>query len=71
VGALYGRYLFGDNCRPQIESVKLSKGHASTPIATGLMVSATTSFGQDDAGRIYVTSLSGPVYRLVPDVGTY
>src|SRR5207237_8796441 len=27
--SLYGRYLFGDFCRPQIESVKLSRGRAT------------------------------------------
>ena len=63
--ALYGRYLFGDNCRPQIESVKLRRGHASGLRASGLEVSATSSFGEDASGRIYITSLNGPVYRLV------
>jgi glucose/arabinose dehydrogenase len=62
--SLYGRYLFGDYCRPQIESVKLSGGHAGGLEATGLNVSATSSLGQDAAGHIYVTSLSGPVYRI-------
>jgi glucose/arabinose dehydrogenase len=64
--SLYGRYLFGDYCRPQIESVALSHGHAGAPEATGLRVSATSSFGQDAAGHMYVTSLDGPVYRIVP-----
>ena len=62
---LYGRYLFGDNCRPQIESVNLRRGHASGLRASGLEVSATSSFGEDASGRIYITSLNGPVYRLV------
>jgi glucose/arabinose dehydrogenase len=62
---LYGRYLFGDNCRPQIESVKLSRGHARSLRTTGLNVSGTTSFGQDARGRIYISSLAGPLYRIV------
>jgi glucose/arabinose dehydrogenase len=62
--SLYGRYLFGDYCRPQIESVKLSRGHASGLRATGLNVSATSSLGQDARGHIYITSLNGPVYRI-------
>ena len=62
---LYGRYLFGDNCRAQIESVKLTRGHASGLRPTGLNVSATSSFGEDALGRIYIASLDGPVYRLV------
>jgi glucose/arabinose dehydrogenase len=64
LGSLYGRYLFGDFCRPQIESVKLRRGHASGPRATGLQVSALSSIGQDASGHIYLTSLDGPVYRI-------
>jgi glucose/arabinose dehydrogenase len=62
--SLYGRYLFGDFCRPQIESVKLRRGQASGLDATGLQVSALTSMGQDASGHIYLTSLEGPVYRV-------
>jgi glucose/arabinose dehydrogenase len=62
--SLYGRYLFGDNCRSQIESVNLTRGHAAGRRATGLLVSATSSFGQDAGGHIYITSLDGPVYRV-------
>jgi len=62
--SLYGRYLFGDDCRPQIEAVTLSPGKATGLHATGLNVSATTSFGEDASGYVYITSLSGPVYRI-------
>ena len=62
--SLYGRYLFGDYCRAPIESVKLSHGRATGLRATGLEVSSTSSFGEDARGRIYITSLSGPVYRI-------
>jgi glucose/arabinose dehydrogenase len=62
--SLYGRYLFGDFCRPQIESVNLNRGHATELRATGLSVSATSSLGQDARGHIYITSLSGGVYRI-------
>jgi glucose/arabinose dehydrogenase len=62
--SLYGRYLFGDYCHPQIESVKLQNGRASGLRATGLAVSATSSLGQDASGHIYITSLDGPVYRI-------
>ncbi len=63
--ALYGRYLFGDNCKPQINSVLLSAGHARENRATGLSVSSLAAFGQDDAGHLYAVSLGGPVYRIV------
>ena len=62
--SLYGRYLFGDYCRPQIESVSLSRGGARGLHATGLNVSSTTSFGEDASGHIYIASLNGPVYRI-------
>jgi glucose/arabinose dehydrogenase len=62
---LYGRYLFGDNCKPQINSVLVSAGHARNNHATGLSVSSLSSFGQDNAGHVYAVSLAGPVYRLV------
>jgi len=65
LGSLYGRYLFGDYCRPQIESVEFHNGRAGALKATGLTVSATTSFGQDASGHIYIASLNGPVYRIV------
>jgi glucose/arabinose dehydrogenase len=61
----YSRYLFGDNCKPQINSVLLSAGRARDNHATGLSVHSLSSFGQDNAGHIYAVSLSGPVYRLV------
>ncbi len=62
---LYGRYLFGDFCHPQIESVKLSRGHSSGLKATGLSVEGTSSLGQDASGHIFVTSLQGGLYRIV------
>jgi glucose/arabinose dehydrogenase len=61
---LYGRYLFGDFCRPQIESVTLGHGRATGLRATGLEVNATSSMGEDAGGHIYITSLNGPVYRI-------
>jgi glucose/arabinose dehydrogenase len=61
---LYGRYLFGDYCRSQIESVNLNHGRPTGLHATGLSVNETSSMGEDAAGHIYITSLSGPVYRI-------
>jgi glucose/arabinose dehydrogenase len=64
IPSLYGHYLFGDNCRPQIEAVKLTRGGARGQHATGLQVTSTSSFGEDAAGHIYISSLAGPVFRL-------
>ncbi len=62
--ALYGRYLFGDYCHHQIESVRITRGRATDLRATGLNVSETSSFGEDARGHIYIASLGGTVYRL-------
>jgi glucose/arabinose dehydrogenase len=64
--SLYGRYLYEDDCKPQISSVKLSPGHARGNRRTGLSVTEMSSFGEDTRGRVYAVSLAGPVYRLAP-----
>jgi glucose/arabinose dehydrogenase len=62
---LAGRYLYGDNCNPRIYATRLTSKGAEDNRATALRVPALSSFGQDAKGRIYATSLEGPVYRLV------
>jgi glucose/arabinose dehydrogenase len=66
VPALLGRYVYGDLCKGQLRSVKLSPGQADGDAAIpGLKkIDQLASFGEDGAGRVYVVSLSGPVYRL-------
>ena len=61
---LYGRYLYGDYCRAELWSASLSPGGASGDAATGLHVSGLSSLGEDGCGRLYATSIDGPVYRL-------
>ena len=63
---VYGRYLFGDFCRGRIESARLSPGRARSVRNTSMKVESLSSFGEDARGRVYVTSLEGPVFRLVP-----
>jgi glucose/arabinose dehydrogenase len=65
--SLYGRYLYGDYCSGELRSFPAIPGKRATddrPL--GLDVPSLSSFGEDDAGRIYATSLDGPVYRLDP-----
>jgi glucose/arabinose dehydrogenase len=65
--SLYGRYLYGDYCRGELRSFVARPGEpASGDRGLGLQVDELSSFGEDSRGRIYVTSLSGPVYRLEP-----
>ncbi len=63
--ALEGRYVYADFCKGQLRAARLSAGSASGDRSLGLKkVSNLSSFGEDGLGRVYVTSLDGPVYRL-------
>ena len=64
--SLRGRYVFADFCRGRIESARLTPGRARDVRNTSLKVSSLSSFGEDAQGRVYVVSLEGPVYRIVP-----
>jgi glucose/arabinose dehydrogenase len=61
---LTGRYVYGDTCRGQIRSFRIEGGNATDDRALGVRVSNLSSFGEDARGRVYLTSLDGPVYRL-------
>ncbi len=66
LASLQGRYLYGDFCSGQLRSFLPAPGRARDDRPLGLDVPQLSSFGQDDQGRIYATSLEGPVFRLVP-----
>ncbi len=61
---LYGRYVYGDFCRGRINVATLHARRRARPRPTGLRVALLSSFGEDGCGRVYATSLNGPVYRL-------
>jgi glucose/arabinose dehydrogenase len=63
---LDGRYLYADLCEGQLRSLVPHLKHAGDDRKLGLHVSIPSSFGEDDQHRLYVASLEGPVYRLVP-----
>jgi glucose/arabinose dehydrogenase len=60
-----GRYVYGDLCRGVLQTAVLSPRRARNKTDRDLKVSQLSSFGEDARGRVYATSLSGPVYRLV------
>ncbi|MBS1871551.1 MAG: PQQ-dependent sugar dehydrogenase [Actinobacteria bacterium] len=64
--ALDGRYVYGDYCQGDLLTAKLRQNGASERRPLDLHVDALSSFGEDDAGHVYVVSLNGPVYRLDP-----
>jgi hypothetical protein len=61
---LYGRYVYGDYCKGELWSAALSAGGAAGDAAVGPRVTGLSSLGEDGCGRIYATSIDGPVYRL-------
>jgi hypothetical protein len=61
---LAGEYVYGDYCLGRIRAVRLGPGSARGDHSLGLRVSQLSSFGEDAGGRVYATSLDGPVYRL-------
>ena len=66
VPGLYGRYVYGDYCKGELRSARLSAGRAAGDSAIpGLKtIEALDSFGEDAAGRVYVVSQAGDVYRF-------
>ena len=65
LSAWRGRYVYGDLCRGVLQTAVLSTGRARSKQDRKLEVDRLSSFGEDAQGRVYVTSLGGPVYRLV------
>lgn len=59
-----GRYFYGDYCSGIVWSVTVSGGKVSTPRREPFQVENLTSFGQDNAGEVYLVSHSGTIYRL-------
>ena len=65
--SLYRRYLYGDFCVGELRSFTARPGRqAADDRRLGVDVPQLSSFGEDNRGRIYATSLNGPVYRLAP-----
>lgn len=65
LGDLYGRYLYGDYCNPELRSFVPGLPSASGDRGEGIDVPNLVSFGEDSCGRIYTVSELGQVSRLV------
>jgi glucose/arabinose dehydrogenase len=63
--ALRGRYLYADAYKGRLRSFVPHRHRGKRDRALGVRVDHPSSFGKGAQGRIYVTSLDGPVYRLV------
>jgi len=64
IPALRGRYLYGDFGSGTIWSLRVVKGKATEKRRESIRVESLSSFGEDAAGELYATSLSGTVYRI-------
>ena len=61
VPALEGTYVFGDYCSGEVFGLR--KGARSVVLDTDLLIS---SFGEDEAGELYVVDHQGAIYRIQP-----
>jgi glucose/arabinose dehydrogenase len=66
IPALQGRYVYADYCAGRLQTARLRLPRARDRRALNLTVPGVTSFGEDLAGRVYVVSQQGPVYRIDP-----
>jgi glucose/arabinose dehydrogenase len=64
---LAGRLIYADYCAGEVRSLNPDAAGVPNPTdaPTGLEVNGPTSFGEVARGRVYVTSHSGPVSRIV------
>ncbi|MDQ2629963.1 MAG: PQQ-dependent sugar dehydrogenase [Actinomycetota bacterium] len=66
LAGLRGRYVYADLCEGELRVLTPGLKRARGDRKLGLRVETPSSFGEDQRGRLYVASLEGPVYRLVP-----
>jgi glucose/arabinose dehydrogenase len=66
LGGLRGRYVYADLCEGELRSLVPHLKRASGNRRLGLQVQSPSSFGEDGRHRLYVASLEGAVFRLIP-----
>jgi glucose/arabinose dehydrogenase len=62
--SIAGEYLFTDLCANELRTIQLPSGADGTDL--GVSVASPSSFGEGEAGQIYVVSLNGRVSALEP-----
>jgi glucose/arabinose dehydrogenase len=63
--ALAGAYLFSDYCSGTIWAIDASVDETRNPTVVGESHRSISSFGEDEAGEVYVTDLNGELLRIV------
>lgn len=65
--AIQGTYFYADFCAGFVRSFRLNNGSAIERTEWPLLAAPSiSSFGQDGLGELYLTTLSGTVFRIVP-----
>ena len=64
---MVGAYLYGDNCRPNIDGIVQRDGRAVAERDMGITVPGLTTFGEDLKGELYVAAIGGTIYKLAGD----
>jgi glucose/arabinose dehydrogenase len=68
IPALQGTYFYSDFCSGWVRSFRLSGGAVAEEREwPALQAGNVTSFGQDDAGELYILTSGGSVHRIVED----
>ena len=64
---LVGAYVYSDNCNSTIRAVRLARdGTVELTRDLGVGTDGVTSFGEDEAGELYVLTATAGVFRLTP-----
>lgn len=66
IAQLRGAYLYSDFCAGWIRALRYRGDEAADRADLGVQATEVASFGQDAAGELYVLSLGGQVWRIVP-----
>jgi glucose/arabinose dehydrogenase len=66
IPGLRGTYLFADYCSGRIWGLRQSNGRATEVGQLRASASEIVAFGVDDRGEVYLASLGGTVFQLVP-----
>jgi len=64
VPAAAGRYFFGDYCSGIVWSLRIDGGRAVDVRREPFRIGTLTSFGEDVAGELYLTTETGRIYKL-------
>jgi glucose/arabinose dehydrogenase len=68
IPALQGVYFYSDFCSGRVRSFRYENGAATEEREwPALAAGSVTSFGQDDAGELYILTSAGSVYRIVEE----